>query len=721
MRLKRILPVLAVTTMVTAGLAACGGKKGPALPTLAPTPTPKAYEGSGPKPTEAPDRNYTKIIELNGEDFNQTAQLSANSGKITVQKTPHTGEYAFCLMDREDASMGVSVNLARLNDGKYDVIGKKAHIAVWVYQETGKKADFTCTLTVKKEDNTSSTPASLTYSDVPSGVWYLIESDLEVPAGVKNPTVSFGMNSSTDAFYFDDLRFSFDPKSKVDALNEETKRNVEIMFFNFEDNDAHFVSRGSGTGTVKNDGVDGSKCLLVSNRTSNWNGVQIDLTEYNFAGKKVYITFNAKQMGSGKAKVIGTFELKERNSESIQYPNVASTDSISPNTWAKASGSYDVPANAESVILYFETGSTENFSIDNVLITTLDPKTIDMSALKPDPKGIVASENEAVMDTSRFTRIHYLTADSGKSEVDIMNSRGCSKPPQVTNHGKFENGFLISGRTATWNGMGIDFTSIDGKKFDVIGKEIFVSFWVYQNSGETVEFNATLQVNKPDGSTAWPERISITSLESGKWTYVEGTIPIYANVTVPMLNFEIPSHETCDFMLDNITVMVDLNSSIPENESYVVKEKKQFTKLSLDFEDNNAYFEGRGNARATIAYGGHASNKCMGVVGRTASWHGVQADLSDYDLAGKTVNVSYWVYHEYATPISIAFTAQQNDGTNETYTSVVPATEVKDGKWIQFTNTFTFDSNAKKYYLYFESPSETAEFFVDDVVIELVP
>ena len=395
------------------------------------------------------------------------------------------------------------------------------------------------------------------------------------------------------------------------------------------------------------------------------------------------------------------------------------TDTLSADSWGKGSGTYEVPSDTETLVFYFETEGTEDFCVDNVLITTLDPASLDTTNMNPDVRGVVSAESGSRIDTRKFKEIHYLSADSKKDEKSLLVARGLSKEVKISNNGKFENCFLISGRTASWNGVGIDFTSIDGTKHDVIGKDVFISFWVYQESGETVEFNATLQVNKPDGSTAWPERVGITSLESGKWTYVEGIVPVYANITAPRVNFEIPGNDTADFMLDNITIMVDPNSTVPINENYVVKEKKQFTKLSLSFEDNNAFFEGRGNAHATIAYGGHESEKCLGVVGRTASWHGAQADLSEYDLAGKTIKVSYWLYHEYATPISIAFTAQQNDGTNETYTPVVSATEMADGKWVQFTGTFTFDSNAKKYYLYFESPSETAEFYVDDVVIEL--
>ena len=719
MRLRKILPVLTAMVMLSGTLTACGKEPNKALPTLAPTPTPKSEVKEGPTPTTAPDRDYTKIVELTGEDYNQTENFTINNGKLSVLKKAHSGQYSFCLSDRESSVAGATINFVKVTDAKTDVIGKKAHIAVWVYQETGQAQTFECTLSAKQQDNTSVTPVHLEYANIPSGQWTLLESDFAVPAGVKAPTVSVNMSSASDDFYFDDLRLSVDTNSTVAALETENKEKVEVLLYRFENGQKYFTSRGDASLDIVSGAADGSDYLSVSGRTANWHGAQVDVSNYGFEGKTISVSFDAKQKGNTKAKVICTFELKRAGSSDTVYQNVGMTDTLSADSWGKGSGTYEVPSDTETLVFYFETEGTEDFCVDNVLITTLDPASLDTTNMNPDVRGVVSAESGSRIDTGKFKEIHYLSADSKKDEKSLLVARGLSKEVKISNNGKFENCFLISGRTASWNGVGIDFTSIDGTKHDVIGKDVFISFWVYQESGETVEFNATLQVNKPDGSTAWPERVGITSLESGKWTYVEGIVPVYANITAPRVNFEIPGNDTADFMLDNITIMVDPNSTVPINENYVVKEKKQFTKLSLSFEDNNAFFEGRGNAHATIAYGGHESEKCLGVVGRTASWHGAQADLSEYDLAGKTIKVSYWLYHEYATPISIAFTAQQNDGTNETYTPVVSATEMADGKWVQFTGTFTFDSNAKKYYLYFESPSETAEFYVDDVVIEL--
>ena len=722
MKYNKLVALGAFTCMVVSSFAACGkNSKDPVLPTLAPTPTEKPVGPSseGPTPTPRPDAKNTTIFDLNGEDFNQTSVITVNSGKVEIKKVAYAGEYSFQISGREDSSQGSSFNFTDLKGTRVNVVGKKIHFAAWVYQETGSEQSFRLNLSMKRMDNTSAF-VSVNTVNVPDKTWTLVESEVEIPSNCKNPSLSLYMDSSADDYYFDDIRITYDPASSVAADASLDLNAVEALYFNFEDDEVHFTSRGTGVGTIAFGGVNDGKCVKVTGRTQNWNGIELDLSSFNFGGKKLYVDFMAKHENSEQLKVNCTVEVRVSGSENATYSNVGMTESMRSNTWTKGTGVYEVPEDVENIKLYFETGALEDFYMDNILISVKSPDTIDFDGIVTDANGVVSiTENKEKIDTSSFTVIHKLSGDNANKEIELLRSRGSAKL-QVTNQGHHSYGFLVSGRTAAWNGVGIDFTNINGKSFDVIGKEIFVSFWVYQESGETVEFNGTLQVTKPDGGAAWPERVGVTSLPSGKWTYVEGIIPVYANITMPQINFEIPGHDTADFVLDDITIMVNENSKVPDRDDYIVKAKAPFTGISLAFEDNNAYFQTRGNGKPSIVNGGHESAKCMKISGRSSSWHGVQADLSEYDLAGKTIKVSYWLYHEYEVPISVAFTAQQNDGTNETYTPVVAATEVQDGKWVQFTGTFTFDSNAKKYYLYFESPSETAEFYVDDVVIELM-
>ncbi|MGN1084148.1 MAG: carbohydrate binding domain-containing protein, partial [Lachnospiraceae bacterium] len=692
MRRRKGIFAFSLFASVLLFMAACGNNAPTyVLPTLAPTytPTPEPVKDDGPTPTIAPDANNTKIIALDGEDFNQTSHFSIRgSGSISVKPVAYSGSYAFYVSGREDTWHGVSLNFSDADGNVKNVIGKKIHIAAWVYQETGAPADFSCTLQVKKPDSTSDTPESISITGVPSGTWALIEGDIPVYANITNPTVSIEMSSSKDPYYFDDIRVTYDPTSTVPANSSYNVASFDGFYFDFEDQVTHLAERGTGKPSIAAGGCeDGEYCLFVSGRTASWNGAEIDLSEYGLAGSKIWISYSAMHDGKQKTKVTCSLQQRASGATSDKYANITSTDSVLPGEWAEASGSVTIGNTAESVILYFETGGTEDFYIDNVMISSKDPSTITIGK-DPQGGGSTIVDTSDVIDTTGFVTIHSLTADDRDNETQILSSRG-SASPTVVGNGHSGNGFLISGRSAAWNGVGLDFKNLDNESFDVIGKQVYVSCWVYQDSGEPLDFSATLQVNKPDGTATWPERVSIEVLPSGQWTHVEGLIPVYANVKVPQINFEVPGSDTADFILDDIIIAYNPKSKVEANPDYVIAEKEAFSTVQLDFEDNNAYFVGRGNAKPSIVYGGHESDMCLAVTGRTASWHGVQADFSKYDLAGKTLDITYWVYHEYTTPLEINMTAEQNDGETTTYTPVIVGEAIEDGKWVKYNNTYT--------------------------------
>lgn len=717
MKRRKYFFVFSFLASVLMFAAACSSGSQYVLPTLAPTytPTPKPEENNGPTPTPAPDADNTMIITLNGEDFNQTSHFSARGvGSISVKPTAHSGSYAFYVMGRDAAWHGMSLNFSDTNGKVYNVIGKMIHVAAYVYQETGEPQDFSFTLAVKKPDGTPDTPESVSVSNVPSGKWTLLEGDIPVYANVTSPTVSIEMSSSVEPFYFDDIRVTYDESSAVAANKEYNAASFDVLYFDFEDGETHLDSRGSGAPSLASgEGPDGSTALYVSGRSQSWNGVQIDLTEYALGGTKLWISYDAKHAGSQKTKVTCSLQYTTTGSKNEKYANITSTESVLPGEWTEGSATTTITSMADSVILYFETAGTEDFYVDNVMISTKDPSTI---TIDKDSKGetVIATK----IDTTGYVTIHSLNADNRSTETQIMSLRGSAKV-EVVSSGHSENGFRVYGRTANWNGFGLDFKNLDNESFDVIGKNVYVSAWVYQNTGAPLDFSATLQVNKPDGTATWPERAELTVLPSGQWTHVEGILPVYANVKVPQINFEVPGSADAEFIIDDILVMYDPNSSVDPNPDYEEAAKKTFTGVNLNFEDNNAFFEARGNGKPSIVYGGHESDLCLAVTGRSSSWHGVQADLSAYDLAGKTLEVSYWVCHDSTTPFAINMTAEQNDGSNTTYTPVVTGDEIADGKWVKYTNTYEVPSNVKKFILYFESPVADASFYVDDVSIQL--
>lgn len=270
----------------------------------------------------------------------------------------------------------------------------------------------------------------------------------------------------------------------------------------------------------------------------------------------------------------------------------------------------------------------------------------------------------------------------------------------------------VTGRSSAWHGVSLSFTDANYEAHDVIGKEVYVSFDLYQETGAPLNFSCTLQVNKPDGSTGWPERVAVENVPSGEWVHVEGTIPVYANAASPSLNFETMGEgsETAEFFLDNVVISYDPNSSVDPNPDYEPVAKTPFENVSLDFSGDNTFFVARGASVPTIVDG------ALYVSGRTSSWNGAEANFSDYDLAGKTMTVSYKAKHDEAGAIEINATMQESDGTDTTYNRVASSGDVAPGEWVTVTGSYTILDTTVAPTLYFEA-TDTASFYIDDVTI----
>ncbi len=721
MKKRRSLCAFSLLMAATLFMTACGSSGNPyVLPTLAPrnTPTPAVEQPDGPTPTTAPDANNLKIIELDGEDYNQVSNFTVRGiCSPSVKKIGHSGEFSFYVSNREDANSCVFLEFKDTDGNLKNVSGRKVHVAAWVYQETGLPADFVCRLQGKRPDGITESPESITITRVPSGTWALIEGDIPVYSNLINPNISIEMSSSKDPYYFDDIRLTYDPYSSVPANTAYGTSNFEGVYANFEDQTNPFVSRGTAVLNVENGGYKDDYALAVSGRTADWNGAQIDLTEHGLAGSKIWVKFAAKHDAKQKARVICSMQWTAVGSATEKYNNITTTETVLPGNWVEGSGVYTIPSNAETVIIYFEAEGVTDFTLDDIVISGQDPAQGGAQGGQGNTQGGAQGGNTSTIDVSKYTIIHSLKAED-EVEAQLFVPRG-SATLEIKKRGYSGACFEVKGRTQAWNGLGIDFKNINNQAFDVIGKEVYISFWVYHEAGSPMDFSATLQVNKPDGTATWPERVSVEGIPSGKWTYVEGTVPVYANVKVPQINFELPGSDTADFLVDEIVIGYDPKSSVDANPDYEEQVKVPFVPIKLDFEDNEAYFQSRGSGQPSLVYGGHESDMCMAVKGRLQNWHGVQADLSQYDLAGKTIDVTYWVYHEYTTPLQVNMTAEQNDGETTTYTPIVTGTEMEDGKWIKFNNTYTIPVGIKKIIVYFESPNETAEFYVDDISITL--
>ena len=330
----------------------------------------------------------------------------------------------------------------------------------------------------------------------------------------------------------------------------------------------------------------------------------------------------------------------------------------------------------------------------------------------PEASGVLTA-TPAPTEAAKDPNIIYSYDGSAKSQALYFQDRGGARARWINTDGH-DSGecFSIIWRSESWHGVSLSIPD------DCIGKVLHVSYWAKHEVGEPITISATLQVTKPDGTSGWPERASNEAVPSGEWVLIENDVPVYADVTSPVLCWE--ATDTYDFCIDDVVVKIVEGATAEAQYQDLVVDKPDMSaveNISLTFNDENLFFGKRGDGTPAIVSGGHDDDFAMQVTGRTATWNGAEVDLSDYNLAGRTVNISYWVKVEEATEINVTLQEDTSDGADTAYNRLASSGDLTPGEWTQVTGTIEVGANTVKPILYFESPSETASFTVDEVVI----
>ncbi len=106
----------------------------------------------------------------------------------------------------------------------------------------------------------------------------------------------------------------------------------------------------------------------------------------------------------------------------------------------------------------------------------------------------------------------------------------------------------VTNRTASWNGIAY---AISSKRCPE-GTYISVTTNVKQNTGDTVHFKLTMQYDGSDGAVY--DTFAEVNAASGKWVELSGKNYLVKEGSNPTLYIETDT-ETCDFFLDEVTVM----------------------------------------------------------------------------------------------------------------------------------------------------------------------
>ncbi|MBR0485471.1 MAG: endo-1,4-beta-xylanase [Oscillospiraceae bacterium] len=154
--------------------------------------------------------------------------------------------------------------------------------------------------------------------------------------------------------------------ASASAVVPASAEDTVLHSADFENGTDGWASFGGTSVTTTNDVAhNGKASLYISGRTESWQGASLSGESILQAGKTYQ--FNAWVQASGADTIQLTLKYTD-STGSAQYKGISSADSVK-GTWSEISASYDIPADATDILIYFQTSSgTANFMVDDVTI-----------------------------------------------------------------------------------------------------------------------------------------------------------------------------------------------------------------------------------------------------------------------------------------------------------------------------------------------------------------
>ncbi len=172
----------------------------------------------------------------------------------------------------------------------------------------------------------------------------------------------------------------------------ESVSGIPAINENFEGDSHLAIPRGDTVLEIIPDGVNNSNALKISNRTDSWNGVNFEADA--FRGNSIKV--NAAIKSAGPATRISIQYDVDGNTTYNWIVSVATGS----DSFITANGAYDVPGNAENIIIYIEGDTLDDIFLDNFTAE------IDGTYIAPDAIAAPAS-----VDISAYPSLKNLYED----------------------------------------------------------------------------------------------------------------------------------------------------------------------------------------------------------------------------------------------------------------------------------------------------------------------
>jgi len=318
-------------------------------------------------------------------------------------------------------------------------------------------------------------------------------------------------------------------KSGGDVNMNQSSSDFELIL-NFEEpTSIEKVGEKVSISISSDNAYEGNSSLKIENRTSGWEGGDIDLTNdwqtLNSASFEVSTYIFQTSPVPQLFRIVAY--IKDANGERFE---TISEKVVMPNLWKKVQGEFNF---------------TFSEPVEKFSLRVVTPLESDFTYYL---------DNFQVLGANQIERPDIILKTSFEDEQIKWEPRGetvsTSLVKEVSHGGAYS--LAVTGRQSGWNGAQINLSQIleSGKSYDF-------EIWVYQDTGEEQLITLTMQrkyASDPDtqyDTIAWQKKVP-----SNEWTRLTGSYTVKSHVAVEELIFYVESpNPTLEYYLDDFSVI----------------------------------------------------------------------------------------------------------------------------------------------------------------------
>jgi len=318
----------------------------------------------------------------------------------------------------------------------------------------------------------------------------------------------------------------------------------QLLAVNFDDGSlGGFYAKGCTVEPTAELSFNGDHSLKVTGRTANWNGAEINVTNYITAGNEYEISVMVHALTPDSSNFIVTSQIGSDKWQTIAKSTTVATS----DGWVEMKGTYlytDSDTATGSITVYVENEDPNaEFYIDNFTLTQLT--------------DVVSNTTTTAATATAASAPIVVNFDDGT--MGGFNGNGCTAA--VTDEipaSSGTNSLKVIDRTANWAGPKIDVTSnlIAGHTYE---SSVMVHMLA---TGDAAAFNLSIDYTPTGGNEDWKQFVfkQSVSYDNG-WTLLKGTWTVPAEGLASGAIY-VENDALLGFYIDDFT-LTDLGGTTP--------------------------------------------------------------------------------------------------------------------------------------------------------------